>query len=213
MSVADQPKILLLDSARSEALLAISTGERVLAEQREQGQRFSAHWPRLLQNLLDEASLHLRDLNALAVVSGPGSFTGVRVGLALSLGLAEAVGLPIITVSALELLQASCAAPCIAAIDAGRGQWFVRDGLGEESLVEPDVLSVMTREQVVVAEAGSLAKLPDGVQALPFGRDATQLAAVAKRRWQQGRLVDTLAVEANYVRGERQIYPAPARSA
>jgi tRNA threonylcarbamoyladenosine biosynthesis protein TsaB len=77
-----------------------------------------------LDALLRQAGAHTREVDALAVGIGPGSFTGVRVGLATARGLALSLGIPVAGVSTLDVLAAGSpgAAPVI---DARRGEVFV----------------------------------------------------------------------------------------
>ena len=69
-----------------------------------------------------------RDLGAIVVVNGPGSFTGVRVGLSAVKGLAEPAGIPVVAVSRLEVL-APKAGVRSAALDAHRHEVFLRAGI------------------------------------------------------------------------------------
>jgi tRNA threonylcarbamoyladenosine biosynthesis protein TsaB len=98
-------KILHLDTATTVFSIALSAGENVIAEfTGDAGPATSAKIPGHIQSLLKHASLEINDLDAFAVTVGPGSFTGVRVGIALVKGLAYSTGRPIIALSALELL-------------------------------------------------------------------------------------------------------------
>lgn len=77
--------------------------------------------------VLDEAGLRLRDLAAVAVVSGPGSFTGVRIGVATAKALCEAAELPLVTLSRLAVLAAAVKKrPVWAWLQAGRGDVYAQ---------------------------------------------------------------------------------------
>ena len=101
---------------------------QVLAEVR--GDPHLTHGERLpgeLMKALEAADVALRDVNLLAVAAGPGSFTGLRVGVAAMQGLATATGLRVVPVSALEALArlAPAGSELVGAwIDAQRGQVF-----------------------------------------------------------------------------------------
>src|SRR5271155_2641651 len=69
-----------------------------------EGRSYSATLIAAVGELLQRAGLALRDVDAIVAVNGPGSFTGVRVGLSAAKGLAEAAALPILAVSRLEVL-------------------------------------------------------------------------------------------------------------
>src|SRR5437762_2928928 len=91
-----------------------------------EGGTFSAQLVPQIAALLQKHHLSKTDIDAFAVVSGPGSFTGLRVGLAAIKALAEIVHKPIASVSVLEIV-ARCAekgSPVIAELDAGRGEVY-----------------------------------------------------------------------------------------
>jgi tRNA threonylcarbamoyladenosine biosynthesis protein TsaB len=76
--------------------------------------------------MLESRQVTLRNIEAIVVVNGPGSFTGIRVGLSSAKGLAEGTGIPLIAVSRLALLaNASLLPHVLAAVDAGRGEYYV----------------------------------------------------------------------------------------
>lgn len=81
----------------------------------------------LLKQLLDEVGKELQEVDLIAVGNGPGSYTGIRVGLAAVLGLAEGLQLPVYQVSTLKIIAANCrmTSPLIlAVIDARREQVY-----------------------------------------------------------------------------------------
>jgi tRNA threonylcarbamoyladenosine biosynthesis protein TsaB len=78
-------------------------------------------------NLLKASGANPKDLSAVAVAVGPGSFTGLRVGIALAKGLCQGLGIPIIGVSSLEALASQCvdaSIPIRPLIDSRRGEVF-----------------------------------------------------------------------------------------
>ena len=82
----------------------------------------------VLNRQLVSSGVELRDLKALAVVRGPGSFTGLRVGLAAAKGICEGLGIPAVAVSSLEALAVQCPViphPVCSLIDSRRGEFFV----------------------------------------------------------------------------------------
>ncbi len=98
-------KVLAVETATSWQSVAVVQGDRVLAlvEQDAEGSH-----ARLLMSAIDralkQAGLTLRDLQGLAVSNGPGSFTGLRVGLATMLGFRAVLGIPLVLVPTLEAL-------------------------------------------------------------------------------------------------------------
>ncbi|NQY38525.1 MAG: tRNA (adenosine(37)-N6)-threonylcarbamoyltransferase complex dimerization subunit type 1 TsaB [Henriciella sp.] len=98
--------ILGIHTAGPACDLAIWRDGEVLAEAREpmvRGQ--DARLPELTKSLLDEAGYTFTDISRYAVVTGPGSFTGIRVGVAFGRGLSLATGAPCIGVTSLEAAQ------------------------------------------------------------------------------------------------------------
>jgi tRNA A37 threonylcarbamoyladenosine modification protein TsaB len=73
----------------------------------------------------------------VAVATGPGSFTGLRVGVSFGLGLAMGLQVPIVPLPALELQAARSAEPATAIVDAGRGRYYYLPPGGEPRLGEP----------------------------------------------------------------------------
>jgi tRNA threonylcarbamoyl adenosine modification protein YeaZ len=112
--------ILAFDTATDVATSALVADGEVL------GERASLAVTLLedVDALLRQAGTHTRELNGLAVGIGPGSFTGVRIGLATARGLALALGLPVAGVSTLDALAAG-APGALPVIDARRREVFV----------------------------------------------------------------------------------------
>jgi tRNA threonylcarbamoyladenosine biosynthesis protein TsaB len=98
-------KILAADTSTSVNTVAVCDGDRVLAETIVECGR--SHSERLIDTvdwILEQAGLKLGDLDALAVTIGPGSFTGVRVGVATWKGLALGARLPLVPVPTLDAM-------------------------------------------------------------------------------------------------------------
>jgi len=88
-----------------------------------EGGEFAARLVAGMAELLASAGVKLGELAGLVAVAGPGSFTGIRIGLAAVKAIAESGGLPVVTVSRLALLAAGAQADC-AVLDAHRGQFY-----------------------------------------------------------------------------------------
>lgn len=76
------------------------------------------------EKFMQSASVKWSDLRAIAVVVGPGSFTGIRLGIAYAKGLAIGLNIPVIPINAFELYHADTP-DAFVAIDSGRGDFFV----------------------------------------------------------------------------------------
>jgi tRNA threonylcarbamoyladenosine biosynthesis protein TsaB len=100
----------------------------------------------MVQAVMAEAGLAFPELDRVGVTVGPGSFTGLRVGLAFAKGLGLALGKPCVGVGTLEALAASEPGPGLAAavIDAKRGQVYLQAFESGAAVMAPDALPVET---------------------------------------------------------------------
>lgn len=123
--------LLAVDTSGRDGSLALAVGDAHSFELIEQAplssRSYSTEVIPLLSALLERHGFAKFDIEAFAVASGPGSFTGLRVGLAAVKGLAEIMGRPIAAVSVLEAIAAQSGTDgrVIAAIDAGRKEFYV----------------------------------------------------------------------------------------
>ena len=154
--------ILAFDTATDIATTALVDGAEVL------GERVAAPKTMLeaVDVLLQEVGLTPGDIEALAVGTGPGSFTGTRIGLAVARGLALALDVPAAGVSTLDALSAG-APEAFPVVDAKRGEVFVPGPLATrpDSLgVERGTLCVGTGAQRYreALERGGFVVPPDG---------------------------------------------------
>jgi tRNA threonylcarbamoyladenosine biosynthesis protein TsaB len=133
--------VLSLDTTTRAGSVAVVRGDDVLSEivgdpSRTHGERL----PQDLERALEAASVTMRDVQLLAVMAGPGSFTGLRIGIAAMQGLATAMGLRIVAASALDALALAGANrrdPVAAWVDAQRGEVFgaLYDPAGQDTLI------------------------------------------------------------------------------
>jgi tRNA threonylcarbamoyladenosine biosynthesis protein TsaB len=106
-------KLLFVDTCSTMAAVALSDGTKIIAETNlVLDRRMSARLLSLIQGLLDEAGWTVAGLDGIGVAHGPGSFTGVRIGMATVKGMALAAGLPVAGVSSLALLAANLPHAC-----------------------------------------------------------------------------------------------------
>ncbi|MEW6533565.1 MAG: tRNA (adenosine(37)-N6)-threonylcarbamoyltransferase complex dimerization subunit type 1 TsaB [Thermodesulfobacteriota bacterium] len=97
--------ILAVHSTSPVLSVAVTENERVLAEHAaEPDRRHLENLPILINNLLTRLELKPVDIEGIAVARGPGSFSGIRVGLATAKGMALALGKPVVGVSSLAIL-------------------------------------------------------------------------------------------------------------
>ncbi len=103
----DSPRILLIDSASSAVMrigLSSSEGNVTHLEIHERFQ-YSEMIIRMINDLLQKERLKIGELNAIIICTGPGSFTGLRVGMAIAKGLATALGIPVVGVSIFKAIS------------------------------------------------------------------------------------------------------------
>ena len=168
--------ILAFDTATDVATSALVADGEVL------GERVSRAVTLLedVDALLRQAGMHTRDVEALAVAIGPGSFTGVRIGLSTARGLAVALGIPVAGVSTLDALAAG-APGAVPVIDARRREVFVpgRVLAPAELEVEPGTLHVgsgAVRYRTVLEAVGAEIPPDDDERHLPRARFHAELA-------------------------------------
>ena len=143
-------RVLAVDTTTERGSVAVTEGDSVSGEVRLLSSE--GHSRRLLPAvdfLLQSLGLRAADLDAFAVTTGPGSFTGLRVGLSTVQGLALGTGKPCLGVSALDVLaarNAGAASAIVALMDAYRGEVYgaLYDGegriVGEASVGRPDTI-------------------------------------------------------------------------
>ncbi|HEV2114437.1 MAG TPA: tRNA (adenosine(37)-N6)-threonylcarbamoyltransferase complex dimerization subunit type 1 TsaB [Terriglobales bacterium] len=179
------------------------------------GGTFSAQLVPQIAGLLARHKFSKHDLDGFIVASGPGSFTGLRVGLAAIKGLAEVLHKPIAAVSLLEALAvaARVEGAVVAALDAGRGEAYVGEyevGAGNARLERE---SLLNEEEFVALVRGKLAAVitPDrlpldwarkhGLQALEVEHPRSDaLARIGLKKLLAGEIVSPADLEANYIR-------------
>jgi tRNA threonylcarbamoyladenosine biosynthesis protein TsaB len=120
--------LLALDTASPVAAVALGTGERVLAERCMPQAATSRSLLQAIDACLREAGCVRQELAGILVLRGPGSFTGLRIGLATALAVHESLQIPALAVPTLPVLASSFFAadprPVVACVDALRGEWF-----------------------------------------------------------------------------------------
>jgi tRNA threonylcarbamoyladenosine biosynthesis protein TsaB len=192
----------------SVALGRIAGDALEVLDQRElEGRSYSATLIGAVGELLTAAHLKVSLLHAMVAVNGPGSFTGVRVGLAAVKGLAEAAQIPVVAVSRLEVLAAK-AQVASAALDAHRHEIFLRVGEGatQELLVGSAELAAIDSapRKIAVCDEAAAALLRAAwprteliESAAPTAADALHLCAA---RVAKGEFTDLILLDGHYLR-------------
>jgi tRNA threonylcarbamoyladenosine biosynthesis protein TsaB len=195
--------------AGSVALGRVGTEVQILGETELEGRSYSATLITAIGELLTRFGLRVADVGAIVAVSGPGSFTGVRVGLSAAKGLAEAAGIPIVAVSRLEALCAKAGADS-AAIDAHRKEVFLRVELAGSAAIE--ILAGVAELAALEERPARIAVCDDAAEymlqtvwpAVPIVRATAPTAAdavnLAAPRVKAGEYIDPLVLDGHYLR-------------
>jgi tRNA threonylcarbamoyladenosine biosynthesis protein TsaB len=156
--------ILAVDTTTARGSLAVVTEDRVAAEIRSTTQEGHSRWLlSAVAEVLEGLGLQAAGLDGFAVTVGPGSFTGLRVGMSSIQGLALATGRPCVGVASLDLLGRATAgrADAVAAlVDAQRGEVFF--GLYDRHGQPSGERGVGPLEPLVAGLAGEVAFVGDG---------------------------------------------------
>lgn len=212
-------RFLLMDTCGTEGSVALADTQlagMIAAEEVLPGRTASERLVPAVRRVLESCGWRLGDLAAVVVVHGPGSFTGVRVGLSAAKGLSEAEGVPLIAVSRLAVLAACGGSGVVRAVlDAGRGEFYYGEYRGRECLREV----LLTAEEVAKAAAGgtvvvceikvaeALAGLGPRVVAEPGAKDVLPFAI---QREAARDFDDAALLDANYLRRtDAEIFAKP----
>ena len=221
-------RILSIDTSTRSGGVAVLEDDFIMDHIFERSdEAYSSRLFRSLDLLLSRLSLSAKDFDLYSVAAGPGSFTGLRVGLTAVKAWAELYGKPIAAVSGLEAIaaQSTASSGCIAvATDGRRGQVFgavyrAGDGTGRLELVGEEMLasaSEFAAETVASARSESVAFItptPElflptviaaGLRPARVERASDDLAPwigkIGFRQFECGETVDALSLDANYIR-------------
>lgn len=205
--------ILGIDTCGSTGSIALGRwdGETisVLSQVEMAGKTFCAEMVPRVRDILHSHSSSVADLQAIVVVSGPGSFTGVRIGISSAKGLAEALKIPVISLSRLAVLAHKGKADA-AALDAGRNEFYFgsyKDIAMEELLIAEEI-GLRAAEKIAVCEEPLLKLWPSALfTPTPNASDALLFAAP---RLHATEYDDAILLDGNYVRrSDAELFAKP----
>jgi tRNA threonylcarbamoyladenosine biosynthesis protein TsaB len=213
--------VLTIDTSSHQGSVALFDGQHLSTRSWPAGRSHTTTLLTEIHHLLDSAGTEISTLGAIGVATGPGTFTGLRVGLGVAKGFHLAVGTPLIAISTLDataLPFATCGRTVIAVVAAGRGRivWapYATTDQGLASLQYPrnsTVAELVETLRVVGPtiisgeltddEAMELRSAPDAsVPALPVRlRQPGALAELTLRRLHQGKIDDAASIEPIYL--------------
>jgi len=191
--VSDFDRVLVLETSGRVGQVALASGERVLAEERlAEAHRRASDLASTVQRLLTAQSWKARDLTAVVVGLGPGSYTGLRVGLASAKALSYATGCKFFgveTFAAIAIRAPSANRAITVIADALQGKLFVRD----YSRRDGDLTA--TSPLRIIQGATWLESLPAGtIVTGPAAKGFADKVATTEELLHESRPVDLLAV-------------------
>ncbi len=236
MPAAPSPTLptLVLDTGSPLVSVAVGRGGEVLAARSVEIGRSSRQLLTLVDEALAEAGVRPQNLGGIVALRGPGSFTGLRIGLATVLGLHQALEVPATAIPTLRVLAASAPAgeetTVIAVVDALRGDWsaqaftaepFPRPLTGMELVAGGDLPRLADKGPAVIVGFGAsrLGALPGWPAEIPLHEPgplapaAVRLLASQDIEWEPGLLTDPLYSRPPAVTlPKRRAVPAPSSS-
>lgn len=225
--------LLVTDTSGKNGFVALArTGEPaenkidVIEEVPLAGGTFSAQLVPQIAGLLSQRGLNKSDIGAFIAISGPGSFTGLRIGLAAIKALAEILRKPIVPVSFLEVvaLASGKQGRVLTALDAGRGEVYLGEyeiagestRMIQERLSLKDELFSLAQEKTLATPDATLAAAARaaGAPVLELKPITAQdVARLGSRKLGAGEAVSPEQLEANYIRRtDAEIFAKPASS-
>ena len=221
--------ILAVDTSGKNGSLALCRYDvpsfEVLGLRTVEGGTYSSQLVPLIADLLRAAGLAKSQIDGFVVVDGPGSFTGLRVGLSTVKGLCVVLGKPVAVMSMLEALAITYASEgekICSMLDAGRGEVYFGEymivGQNAELLDQFIVKLDEVRHQLAAMNCRGItisANVADSagaavIQAGPLHADS--LARIGLRKLLLGQTVDPATLDANYIRrSDAELYSPPKR--
>jgi len=214
---SDRPWLLAIDTATDQAGLALFDGEQVAEMSWPGGRRQTTSVLPALERMLTPLGMAVDDIGAVAVAAGPGSFTGLRVGLSLAKGLAITGERALVGVNTLDIAAGpytEAGVPCLALVPAGRGRvvWSHYGNHGAPSApinTSFDEFLAILRHHAKTIVVGELttdqqarvAEAHDRATSMMAHRRPGVLARIGFDRWRLGQVDDPATLEPLYLHG------------
>jgi tRNA threonylcarbamoyladenosine biosynthesis protein TsaB len=221
--------ILAIDTSGRHGSVALCRGDaagfEVLQLVLLEGGTYSARLMPTIASLLEQNHFDKKDVDGFVVVSGPGSFTGLRVGLATVKGICEVLQKPLATVSMLEAIALTRPDQTVTAVlDAGRGEVYVGEyQIGSGSAVVREYIAKLAEFAAEAKEITSELLTPDASVAealqsanvkvqLVAAKQADEIGRIGIRKLLAGDVADPASVDVNYIRrSDAEIFSAPKK--
>ncbi len=208
-------KALLIETCTERPVIALSIDDTIHTSYLPEGHKSSSLLMPALQKLLKQYSVQPHELDLIAVGSGPGSYTGIRVGVAVAKVLSYTHKIPLVSISSLYGLIPDHDGPYAAFIDARiGGAYFIlaeRKGETINYLTDPDVADINTLKQLLIdvptfvtPASEQLQKRFEGIDAdwkwIETAPNPTQLLHIAKQKHAAGDFSIDGSVDILYLR-------------
>ena len=222
--------ILAIDTAGRYGSVALCRGDaerfETLRMTSLEGGTYSSQLMPTIASLLEQNKSDKKNVDGFVVVSGPGSFTGLRVGLATVKGLCEILQKPLATISMLEAMAVTHGSGDVTAVlDAGRGEVYVGEyhvasgaaNLIREYIAKLGDFAVQAREipgELITPDEAAAEFLRSAkVQVSRVARvQADEIGRIGLRKLVAGDVADVATVDVNYIRrSDAEIFSAPKR--
>ncbi len=219
--------IVSIDTSGRDGSVALCRGDStnfaVLGQRALEGGTYSSRLVPCIADLLREADLSRSQIDAFVVVNGPGSFTGLRVGLSTAKAFCEVLQKPLAAVSMLEALAVTCGRKgetLTVLLDAGRGEMYAGEykiagsspELIRHSIVKLSEFAgkppapparIITTSQKIAESLEALAVLVEPLHADAIGR-------IGLRKLTAGETADPATLDANYIRrSDAELFAPP----
>ena len=214
MPNVDKPKVLAFDTASRRGSIALLEGIELQAELKlNHLQNHSSNLIRSIDFLLEGLGWTLQNLDLVAVGTGPGSFTGIRIGIATGLGLAQALTVPFVGISGMEALasQTSVKDGCVGVLlNAQRSQVYYAEykkrGGKVSAIRKPSLMllsdlqnEIRDRRMYIIGETNLCAEKGSRISKSGWPRpietnlylsaDIGRRSLCVKRRWKSGEYI------------------------
>lgn len=214
--------ILAIDTSHRQGSVCLARGDarsfELIGSADVDGGMFSAQLVPVIAKLLAKHNLKKTDLQGIAAAVGPGSFTGLRIGLSAVKGFAEVLGVPVVAVSTLEAVATCVDVPgdVIAVLDAGRKEFYVGEYSGgarrrESLLTRDEFASLLTDSNAPVVSPDEVVREVAAARLHPVPYpSAAMIARLGAKNLAAGETIPLDALDANYVRRDENLF-APAK--
>lgn len=166
--------ILVFDTSLNKTYIGLKINEKIITKTiiSDEKNYHSAYLLDTTVKLLKENNLTLSDINLVGTNVGPGSFTGIRVGISIAKTIAQALDIQCIAINSMEILGKIISEPSICALDARKNMAYVKktDENQVEMIEVPELINFIKSKKLKVISDNSLGKVfeKEGIEYISF---------------------------------------------